>query len=58
MSKIISNQNSRINNSSKKVGEDDKIGDEIQAKVVACAGDPGLTEPFFFVIFSRCVYKL
>ena len=55
MSKIISNQNSRTHSSSKKVGEDDKIGDEIQAKVVACAGVPGLTEPFFFDILSRFI---
>ena len=57
MSKIVSNQNSRIHSSSKKIGEDDKIGDEIQAKVIACAGDPGLTEPFFFDILSRFIIK-
>ena len=52
---IESNQNTRTANNSKAVGEDDKIGDEVQAKVVACAGDPGLSEPYFFDILSRFV---
>ena len=30
-----------------------KIGEEVQMRVVACAGDPGLTEPWFFDILSR-----
>ncbi len=33
--------------------EAQKIGDEVEMRVVACAGDPGLTEPWLFDILSR-----
>ena len=35
--------------------EEEKIGDEVEMRVVAIAGDPGLTEPWLFDIFSRFV---
>jgi len=35
--------------------KEEHIGDECSMRVVACAGDPGLSEPFFFDILSRFV---
>ena len=38
-----------------KKAEELKIGDQMTARIVTCAGDPGLTEPYFFDILSRFI---
>lgn len=50
---VKSLQSTETSRESRKIGKDLKIGDQMTARIVTCAGDPGLTEPFFFDILSR-----
>ena len=53
--KVNNHEKKRLETNAPKIGESDKIGDEFQMKVVCNAGDPGLSEGWFFDILSRFV---
>ena len=53
--KIDALEQKRLDTNAPEVGKQDKIGDEFEMKVVCNAGDPGLSEHWFFDILSRFV---